>query len=395
MRILVRYAIFEFLKTFTLSLGGITLFSLLLGVGAEAVREGLSIGPVIRMVPYIVPVSMRYSVPAAALLSGCTLFGRMASDNEVVATKSLGISPTALLFPILVAAFLISVVAVWINDVAVSWGRPGAERVLSESIEQIAYGMLNTKRCYEMGRFSIVVKDVQGHKLIWPTITRRGEDSEEDVIVSAESAELRRDVKTNQLFVILTNGRFDGPRGVEVRFFKSFERVIELPTGGRDNKGKLSTSDYALRDLTAEREDQIQEVANLEAFMATRAAFDLVTGEVEDLQAPSWKDRVGRLDYSRYRINRLRTEPWRRWANGFSCFFFVMVGAPLSIRRRNSDFLASFAMSFLPILLVYYPLMIFGVDRAKEGTLPQYACWLGNLACGVWGLWLLRKVIRH
>jgi lipopolysaccharide export system permease protein len=395
MRILVRYTTFEFLKTFALTLSAITVFTLLLGVGVEAVKEGLSLGPVVRMMPFILPVTMRYSVPAAALLAACSLYGRMSGENEVVAVKSMGISPAAIMVPVFVSAFLISVVAVWINDVAVSWGRPGAQRIVSESIEQIAYGMLRTRRSFEMDGFSIIVKDVQDHLLIRPTITRRGDNSDDDIIVTAETAELRRNPESNSLSIFLTNGRFDGPRGFEGRFGGTIERVIELPNGRKNQRGELSPSDYAIRDLPAEREYQMQVVANLEGLMAAEAAFGLITGDIEGLHNLAWDERKEKRSYARYRINRLRTEPWRRWANGFSCFFFVLVGVPLSIRMRHSDFVTSFFATFLPILLVYYPLMTYGVDRAKDGTLPQYACWLGNAACLLWGGWLLRRVMRH
>ena len=142
MRTLVRYVSFDFLAVFAITLAGMTGFLLLIGVGREAVREGLSLGPLLRIFPFIVPVSMRFSIPAAALLAACSVYGRMSGENEVVAVKSMGISPQVIVSPVLVIGFLISVFAVWINDVAVSWGRPGISRVITESIEQIAYGML-------------------------------------------------------------------------------------------------------------------------------------------------------------------------------------------------------------------------------------------------------------
>ena len=78
-----------------------------------------------------------------------------------------------------------------------------------------------------------------------------------------------------------------------------------------------------------------------------------------------------------------------------SCFFFVLVGVPLAIRMRNSDFWTSFGLCFLPILLVYYPLLAFGVDRAKAGDLPPYVVWLGNAVLCVAGVGLFRRVIRY
>ena len=62
---------------------------------------------------------------------------------------------------------------------------------------------------------------------------------------------------------------------------------------------------------------------------------------------------------------------------------------------ENSDALTSFFLCFGPILLVYYPLLIFGTDRAKAGAINPYCVWLANVALVAWGLWLLRRVIRY
>jgi len=95
------------------------------------------------------------------------------------------------------------------------------------------------------------------------------------------------------------------------------------------------------------------------------------------------------------RLHRVVMEPWRRWANGFSCLCFVLVGAPMAIRMRNADFLTSFFLCFLPILVVYYPVFMLGVDLAKRGSVPPTAVWLGNVLITLWGWWLLRRVVRQ
>ena len=94
------------------------------------------------------------------------------------------------------------------------------------------------------------------------------------------------------------------------------------------------------------------------------------------------------------RLYRIIMEPWRRWANGFSCLCFVLVGAPMAIRMRNADFLTSFFLCFLPILLVYYPVFMLGVSQAKLGAVPPVAVWTGNVLVTLWGVWLMRSVIR-
>ena len=52
-------------------------------------------------------------------------------------------------------------------------------------------------------------------------------------------------------------------------------------------------------------------------------------------------------------------------------------------------------MCFLPILIVYYPLLMFGIDRTKSGIFPPYFVWLGNIILAAIGIWQLRKVVRY
>ena len=74
---------------------------------------------------------------------------------------------------------------------------------------------------------------------------------------------------------------------------------------------------------------------------------------------------------------------------------FVAVGAPLAIRLKTADVWNTFAICFFPILLVYYPLLAFGLDRAKSGELPPYMVWLGNIVLGLIGIFLYRRMVRY
>ena len=82
-------------------------------------------------------------------------------------------------------AFLVSLIAVWLNDVAVSWGRDGMTRVVIESVEEIAYSRLEMQHSYSSKNFSINVHDVVGKRLISPTITFQsgGDDSPTTITV--------------------------------------------------------------------------------------------------------------------------------------------------------------------------------------------------------------------
>jgi lipopolysaccharide export system permease protein len=129
--------------------------------------------------------------------------------------------------------------------------------------------------------------------------------------------------------------------------------------------------------------------------MVTEAAFAMLTGQLEALAQNQWQQHESNLLGAERRLHRFNTEPYRRWSSGFSCLCFVLVGAAMSIRRRHSDFLASFFIVFLPILIVYYPLLMVSLDMAKDGQLPPQAVWLGNIVLCVWGAWLMRRVLRY
>jgi lipopolysaccharide export system permease protein len=78
-------------------------------------------------------------------------------------------------------------------------------------------------------------------------------------------------------------------------------------------------------------------------------------------------------------------------------FFFVVLGAPVGIRFARRDFLSAFITCFLPIILVYYPLTLMGVNLGKEGLVaPVVALWAGNTLLGLLaGFVALPPVSRH
>ena len=73
----------------------------------------------------------------------------------------------------------------------------------------------------------------------------------------------------------------------------------------------------------------------------------------------------------------------------------VMTAAATFISKGFPPKIATFAICFFPILLVYYPLLAFGLDRAKSGELPPYMVWLGNIVLGLIGIFLYRRMVRY
>jgi lipopolysaccharide export system permease protein len=162
MKIISRYVLIELLQVFLVSLSALTLFMLVVGLVKEAQQQGLGLLQIVRLVPFVVPEAMRFAVPGTMLFAVASVFGRMSATNEITALKAAGITPMAVIWPAIALAVVVSFVSVWLNDVAVSWGRDGVRRVIVNSVEEIIYGRLRQQRSYSTPQVSINVKGVEG-----------------------------------------------------------------------------------------------------------------------------------------------------------------------------------------------------------------------------------------
>jgi lipopolysaccharide export system permease protein len=395
MPILTRYVLAELAKVFLVWLTGLTLLMIIVGVVREAVMQNVPLGEVARLIPYILPDALRIATPATLLLATTSVYGRMSGSNEVLAAKALGIHPWSLLWPTFIAAFLVSLTTVWLNDLAVSWGRRGARRVVVEAVEEIVYSMLKVQRGYSSPNFSINVKGVEGRKLIRPTLTLPARDGTPAVTVTAEEAELQSDHAAGVLKIILRNGTVDVDGRLKARFRDVHEQEVQLRDATEAQHLSAHPSNLALRVIPQQLAEQKELIEQYERELAVRAAYQMLCGDFDELAGGQWEAKARTLEFAWGRLYRLMTEPHRRWSAGFSCLCFAWVGVPMAIRLRNRDFLTSFFLCFLPILIVYYPLLASAVDGAKSGTVPPYCVWTGNILLLCWGAWLMRRVIRY
>ncbi len=392
---MTRYVLLELAKVFSVALIGLTTAILLVGVVREAVSQGLPPAEVLKILPYILPDALRFAIPVTLLLAATTVYARMSGFNEIVALKASGISPLVVIWPAWVVAVLLSLVTVWLNDIAPTWGRAGVRGVVIESVEDIIYGMLRVERRFTGRRLAINVKAVSDRTLVRPTVSIARRGSTPPITVTAESARLETDHRERVLRLEFLNGTID----VEGRATFSFlgTRTVELPLSDASGSDEATSSPSAipLRQIPEEAAEQERAIARLQEAAAAEAACRLFTGDFGELAGDTWKRNAIILRDMRGRLFRLRLEPYRRWSTGFSCLFFVWVGVPMAVWLRKPEPLTSFFLCFAPILVVYYPLLIYGINGAKNGTIPPVLVWTGNVVLFAWGAWALRNVLRH
>ena len=239
------------------------------------------------------------------------------------------------------------------------------------------------------------VKSVDEHRLLRPHLTYYQEDDRPPLVITAEQAELHTDLEKDALLITLTNPEMERGSTLHMSFPDTLTIEVPLTTATGKQGNRTRPADTPLRDIPAAIERQKADLQQLQQTFAADAAFELISGDFQSLNDVSWQHRQMQLVGLRSTLHRLHTEPWRRWANGFSCLAFVMVGVPLAIRLRTADVWSSFGLCFLPILIGYYPLLAYGVDLSKSGDLPPYSVWIGNVVLFAVGYLMIRRTLRR
>lgn len=385
-------------ETLALSLVMLVALSTIIMLGVvlqQLVTAGLGLRAFLQMLPYAMVISLQYALPCTLLFAVCSVYGRLSADNELIAVKSGGVHPFKPLVPIFILASIASPLVVLVNDLAVSWAQPGINRVVLHSVEEVVYSFLRSNGAYwTQSGLSIHVEDVQDRWLIHPTITMAGD--RESTTIIAERAALHLDQINDKLVIELVNWQSDNAArwqidgGQQSRFFE-----IPLEKATRKNRQALKISQVSLSELPIvdatlqhERRDHQQKIMAGVAIASLSGRFAML----DESHTHMHMLELNELSKQQFR---LASEPWRRWALGFSCFSFVFMGAPLAIHRKSADYWTSFGVCFVPVLLMYYPLYAMGVDRAKNGAWPPYSPFIANIGMILFGLYFLRKVYRN
>lgn len=375
---LTRSLLLELGKLFLLILPLVTAAVVALLLCEVGLQNNLGLANCFRIVPFVLPRALAYTVSASWMFTVCAVYGSAAASNEVLALQSLGISPLRLLrLPLAISACL-AVPTAWLMDIGDSRAKACIEAVAIESATDTAYRNLRCAKSCGNKNVSIAVRDVQGTQLIQPVVFYTPPDSTRHVVATAESGELGYDPHTREMRVVLVNGSVASDDRATLRFPETF--VIRLPLGSTGPKpiGHYATI-WELPGAIAEQERFVRKLEE---------QLQRVTSDPET--TPEAQRGLGQqLARERHRLFRLQTYPHRRWSQGFCCLSFTLFGWPLAVRLRLKDMYTTFFLAFMPVVLFFYPCEML---CAKNDGLPPYSLWLCHGALMLAGLCLFRKL---
>jgi len=326
------------------------------------------------------------------LLTVTVVYGRLAGDQEITAAKAAGISVFSLLWPSLLMGACLSVSALILTDQVIPWSINKIQETVLIKMEKIFLDQLRNDHNFidERSGLAIMVIDVSGKTLIKPTI-RYTPSNGQTLTIQAETATIQFNLEEQKAVIKVTDGFInmtDG-RGAWIR---EEEYPFPLPLIDRKQKARHMAVNEISKELG--RIEQIHQ--QIQAKRIISRTMSLTSGEFSNFSMSEFTDLLQSDLAEVQRKNRLRTEYHSRYAMAGSCFFFVLLGSPISILQAKQQFLTSFFMVFMPIVFFYYPIMMLSMNQAKNGFIePGWIMWVANGLIAIIGIHFLKKVLKH
>jgi lipopolysaccharide export system permease protein len=395
--ILHRTIMGELLKIFLLALVGLTGILLIAGIIAEASQHGLSPKQILMVIPLIIPNTMPYTLPATTLFATCIVYGRLAHDNEILAIKSAGVNVLRVVWPCVFLGIATSAITLALYLDIIPSTHHLMRTMFLDNVEEMLYEMLRRDHQISQPRLSykMWVRQVHGRKLQDAIFKQYNKFGQSEWTAIAKEAELQVNRNKNVIVVKMIRGEVFSEKGDQRGFF--LERWWEVPFPP-DFDGKLKkrrASDLTWPEIEEMRQELLEEIEQKETEIALFKAQLLVQQHPATLPK-----HIRDLEFIRQQylgeLRGLDAEVQMRPALALGCLCFVLVGCPVGIFFSKSDILSAFITCFLPIVFLYYPLLLCGINLAKNNNIsPILTIWSANGVVVVLSLELFRRLLKN
>ncbi len=353
MKILERYILTEYLRTFALALLffiALVILVRLLDKDIKRFDEGVSYVTAVQIVLYQAPRRIMEVLPLASFLAIFFVLGRSVQNNELAAMQTAGVSVYRLLSPILASIFLICITsAVFYNLVA----SPAYHRA-----DQL-------QKKVRLRRSRNVVFKGQHNRLFYI----QNLDLENETIDRMTIYEL--DKNNEVVRQIFANSATWSPN--QWHLSKGYIRDFD---GAAENIFQPFTA------MQLERTEEPERFA----------------GSNKDLRAMTIGELQEQIKYKRTAGQTTRREEVKmhhKIAYPFAAFVVILIGAPISIRFGGAGFFAGLLVAFF-LVFMYWGISLATLEGLGEnGKLPPIvACWGANVLYAMVGgilIWRMPK----
>lgn len=356
-RILSLYIIREISSLFLL---GIVIFTLVLLMGRLitltdlVVSHGVPMADVSRMVLYLVPSFLVFTIPMAFLLAVLLAFGRLSADNEIVVIKASGVSLMQMLPPVIISALVAVLLALGASTIGAPWGNSAFKELTFQVLKRNITATIREKTFWDDIPGVVMYTDQydeQSHSLKGVVI-HDGRNSDRPMTIFARDGVVSSEPGSQALLLSLHNGsiHMSGTDGL-YRLVRFGEYAMSVGEKGKSTGISRNEPDMMLFELQNKINDP----------------------------GTSAKNRL-----------KVLTELHSRFTFPFASLVFAIVAVPLGLQNRRAGKSGGFTIS-IAIILAYYVLMSVARTLAEKGGVPPaVVLWIPNLIFFGMGWFFLR-----
>jgi lipopolysaccharide export system permease protein len=392
-----RTILWELVRVFLMSLIGITGMLLMAGIISEATQHGLSPLQLLEAIPLLIPSTLPYTLPATTLFATCVVYGRLAHDNEILAIKAAGINIISVVWPAISLGVSMSAVTLYLYWAVIPTTHYWMRGIVLQDPEEFLYKVLKNEHCLKKIDFTMSVREVKGRTLYDVVIVRFDPKTHKpDLTARAEEAQMYLDMTKKKQQLKLHGNRWvivspTGDNGNN----KSRDWYVDLPEDFGGAGKKFRTGDMTWMELNETYANMEKEKEEANAQLDAAQFSRVNTGPGSD------GDRA--MEHLRY-LSKQKAQDMRgvlaeiimRPALGIGCLCFVIIGCPIGIWFSKSDYLSAFITCFLPIVTLYYPILLCGSNMAKSGKIPAApAIWCADFMMMLVAVPLYRKLMKN
>ena len=326
------------------------------------IRRGLPASVVGEMLLFTLPNIVVLTIPMSLLFGILIAVGRLASDSELVAIRSSGVSLVALYRPILLISALLTIVNTALMVWALPWGNHALTRLRLTIITETVAQQVEPRVFYPEFEDALlyVFETPEGTDRWNGVFLAQSLPTMKNQVTVARHGELKLDPTRERVVLELDDAAtheidLADPQAYQISFQRSTERLLDDEFLS-SRKLEISTT-KSIRELT------------LEELLA--ALEDPTAGD-------EWR-------------NLARVEIHKKFSIPFACVVFGLFALPLGFTNRRGGKGSGFALS-IAVILVYYILLNNGENAARFGKIPPWlAMWLPNVVLAAAGLALLAR----
>jgi LPS export ABC transporter permease LptG len=342
------------------------------------ITKGVPFYLVMQLLVFMMPSFLAHTFPMALLVAVLLAGGRLASDLEIVAFKSAGVSAVRLFRPILAASLVVAsftaVLTLVVNPAANGEFQRQLFRILqARAVSGLQERIFNTT----FGELTIYVEDVSASQVALRGILVSDErDPTLSRIISSREGRLLTDEVNRRITLRMMNGAVNEADILPVDVPKATTVDAPSPTGGAAGAARYRYTRFDIYDMSLSVDSPLKGAPRVE-----KPEKDLSLGDLGAKIAEYRDDPHSRAPF--------QIELHKRYALPLAALVFGLIGFPLAVRSHRGGRSIALVGS-LAILVTYYLMMTSLEGAALRARLPAaFAIWAPNALFGTAGLALL------